>query len=187
MKTRFSASVWASLVLASSVTGFSSVPRNAVRNAIRASTTLIPPSFGRTLLAMSTTEENATNVEALSSSAAAVKTPIDTTDTLTIPMTFDEMIRQSATAMADAYQQKITRQILRILLPRSAENERLLQLIEEDVQKELRNSVLVPPDESWQGGIMQLYRVASLSCQEMLRYVRVVENEGMARGKQGIG
>ena len=71
--------------------------------------------------------------------------------------------------MEDAYKQGVNRQIVRILLPRSADNEQLLQYYEEDAEIETQQVVLVPPDESWQGGIMQLYRVASLSCREMLR------------------
>ena len=72
----------------------------------------------------------------------------------------------------------INRQIVRILLPRSADNDQLLQYYEtSDVeQTESDNKlVLCPTDETWQGGIMQLYRAASYASQEILRYVpRVV-------------
>ena len=93
----------------------------------------------------------------------------DTTDLLYIPRSFDEMVKQSSAAMRSAYQQGITRQIVRILLPRSSDNDQILQYIENDANNDLRNSILVPPDETWQGGIMQLYRAASISAQEMLR------------------
>jgi hypothetical protein len=55
------------------------------------------------------------------------------------------------------------------LLPRSADNDQLLQYYEDDAEAEMGETVLVPPDETWQGGIMQLYRAASYTCQEMLR------------------
>ena len=45
---------------------------------------------------------------------------------------------------------------------------------EDDAEIDMTDAVLVPPDETWQGGIMQLYRAASFSAQEMLRYVLVV-------------
>lgn len=72
----------------------------------------------------------------------------------------------------------IDRQIVRICLPRSANNDQLGAFYEADVTGEGNSNqnydpyadiVLVPPDETWQGGIMQLYRSASLACQEILR------------------
>ena len=59
--------------------------------------------------------------------------------------------------------------VLRILLPRSAENDQLLQYYEDDAKDGMGDTVLVPPDETWQGGIMQLYRAASFASQEILR------------------
>ena len=91
------------------------------------------------------------------------------TDSLVIPLSFDEMVRQSSTAMKDAYSLGITRQTVRILLPRSADNDQILQYIEDEVKFNMASAVLVPPDETWQGGIMQLYRAASVTCQEILR------------------
>ena len=88
---------------------------------------------------------------------------------LYVPLTFDEMIRQSSTAMEEAYSQGISRQMIRILLPRSANNDQLLQYYEDDADTDMVETVLAPPDETWQGGIMQLYRAASFSCQELLR------------------
>ena len=71
--------------------------------------------------------------------------------------------------MADAYAQGISRQMIRILLPRSADNDNLLQYFEDDADGSMSQIILAPPDETWQGGIMQLYRAASFACQEMLR------------------
>ena len=121
------------------------------------------PPFAVTVLGMSTKDETTTAV-----SESSASTDIST-QPLSIPLSFDEMIRQSTSAMEDAYKQGVNRQIVRILLPRSADNEQLLQYYEEDAEIGTQQVVLVPPDESWQGGIMQLYRVASLSCREMLR------------------
>jgi hypothetical protein len=108
-------------------------------------------------LAMSTTDDK-TETEAT--------TPIME---MIIPLSLDEMVKQSSTAMADAYAKGVTRQTLRILLPRSADNDQLLQYYEDDAEAEMGETVLVPPDETWQGGIMQLYRAASYTCQKMLR------------------
>jgi hypothetical protein len=93
--------------------------------------------------------------------------------TIYIPLSFDEMVKQAASTMEDAVQAGKKRQILRILLPRSKDNENLLQFLETEVDdpNAYVDTVLVPPDETWQGGIMQLYRAASLACQEILRCV----------------
>lgn len=90
---------------------------------------------------------------------------------LLIPVSFEEMVKQTASAMEDAYKQGKTRQIVRILLPRSGTNDQLLQYFEDDAESDLSDVVLAPIDETWQGGIMQLYRSASFACQEVLRYV----------------
>merc|ERR1712176_40591 len=75
--------------------------------------------------------------------------------------------------MEDAMKAGKKRQILRILLPRSADNDNIGQFFETEVVDPdpsiYVDTVLVPPDETWQGGIMQLYRAASLACQEILR------------------
>lgn len=98
-----------------------------------------------------------------------------TPETIYIPLSFEEMVKQVSSTMEDAMKAGKRRQILRILLPRSADNENLGQFYETDVIDPDRSvyvdTVLRPPDETWQGGIMQLYRAASLSCQEILRCV----------------
>jgi hypothetical protein len=96
-------------------------------------------------------------------------TTMSVTDQLRIPISFEEMVKQVSSAMEDAYAQGKTRQILRVMLPRSANNDNLLQYFEEDAENSLEESVLVPIDETWQGGIMQLYRAASFTCQAVLR------------------
>jgi hypothetical protein len=93
----------------------------------------------------------------------------DITDDLYFPMTFDEMVKQASSTMKDAYAEGITRQVIRIFLPRAAGNDNLLQYYEGEAQDEIEETVLVPPDETWQGGIMQLYRACSYSCQKILR------------------
>lgn len=93
------------------------------------------------------------------------------TKDLYFPLTFDDMVKQTSSAMQSAYDKGMTRQTIRILLPRSTDSENLLQYYENDAEQEMGETVLVPPDETWQGGIMQLYRACSYSCQEILRYV----------------
>jgi len=82
------------------------------------------------------------------------------------------MVRQAATAMKEAKAAGTTRQIIRVLLPRDAENDRLGTFFETDGDTDASSSSavsLVPPDESWQGGIMQLLRAASPTCEQILR------------------
>eukprot|EP00591_Stephanopyxis_turris_P005001 CAMPEP_0195514814 /NCGR_PEP_ID=MMETSP0794_2-20130614/6092_1 /TAXON_ID=515487 /ORGANISM="Stephanopyxis turris, Strain CCMP 815" /LENGTH=272 /DNA_ID=CAMNT_0040643139 /DNA_START=328 /DNA_END=1146 /DNA_ORIENTATION=- len=79
-------------------------------------------------------------------------------------------------AMNDAYDAGITRQTVRVMLPRDPSSGNLGQYYENDAGGvnsnnvfTADNTVLVPPDETWQGGIMQLYRAAAPTCQEILR------------------
>lgn len=97
-------------------------------------------------------------------------------DEIRIPLSFEEMVNQVSNAMEDAYKQGKTRQILRVLLPRSASNDQLLQYYEDDAQDGDTDIVLAPTDETWQGGIMQLYRSASYTTQGLLRYVMSLRN-----------
>ena len=78
---------------------------------------------------------------------------------LTIPLTYSEMITQTSAAMSEAYSQGYSRQIVRILLPRDARSGNLGEYYEGEAQTEKGKSgemKLVPTDESWQGGIMQV-------------------------------
>lgn len=81
------------------------------------------------------------------------------------PLTVEEMIRQVTTATKEASEQGMNRQIVRILLPRDASSADLGTFVESDN----REILLVPPDESWQGGIMQLYRAAAPTASEILQ------------------
>jgi len=86
-----------------------------------------------------------------------------------VPLNFNEMVNQASKAMNDAYAAGITRQIVRVLLPRDSANGQLGKFFEDDVEIDAANVVLVPPDETWQGGIMQLYRSAEPTCRNILR------------------
>ncbi|KAL3942425.1 MAG: hypothetical protein SGBAC_003384 [Bacillariaceae sp.] len=102
-------------------------------------------------------------------SETKVLTKEEITESLYFPLTFDDMVKQTSSTMQDAYDKGMTRQTIRILLPRSTDSEKLGQYYESDAEDAMGDSVLVPPDETWQGGIMQLYRACSYSCQEILR------------------
>ena len=66
----------------------------------------------------------------------------------------------------------MTRQIVRILLPRDAASGQLGELYEAKAETDGRSMSrkvrLVPTDESWQGGIMQLYHSAEPSARDIL-------------------
>jgi hypothetical protein len=95
------------------------------------------------------------------------------TDNLVIPLSFDEMIRIASSAMNDAFDRGFSRQMCRVLLPRDPSNVNIGNFFENDANvDDTQGLVLVPLDESWQGGIMQLYRAAAPTCQALLRYVR---------------
>lgn len=103
--------------------------------------------------------------------APTTETSVDkVTESLTIPITFDEMVRMASSAMADAYEQGIKRQMMRVLLPRDPSNEQIGVFFENDADVDTQNLVLFPIDESWQGGIMQLYRAAQPTVESILRY-----------------
>eukprot|EP00533_Pseudo-nitzschia_delicatissima_P008675 CAMPEP_0116097278 /NCGR_PEP_ID=MMETSP0327-20121206/10625_1 /TAXON_ID=44447 /ORGANISM="Pseudo-nitzschia delicatissima, Strain B596" /LENGTH=345 /DNA_ID=CAMNT_0003589029 /DNA_START=108 /DNA_END=1145 /DNA_ORIENTATION=- len=119
--------------------------------------------------------ETATEVEASTykSAKATSEEPMARPSTIYIPLSFDEMVKQVSSAMEDAMKEGKKRQMIRLLLPRSSDSENLGQFFETDVVDPdpsiYTDTVLVPPDETWQGGIMQLYRAASLACTEILR------------------
>jgi len=96
------------------------------------------------------------------------------TKRLSVPLSFNEMCKEVASAMSDSYNEYgMTRQIVRVLLPRDPSNAQLGMLYENDAilssNSRFGNVSLVPPDETWQGGIMQLYRAATPTCCEILR------------------
>ena len=142
------------------------------------STSPAPSRSAVQLYAESSSPETATSVESSTdeSTTDASEETSARPSTIYIPLSFEEMVKQVSSAMEDAMKAGKKRQTLRILLPRSSDNEDLGQFFETDVvdpdPSAYVDTILVPPDESWQGGIMQLYRAASLSCQEILRYVQ---------------
>lgn len=79
------------------------------------------------------------------------------------------MVNQASKAVNDAYEAGISRQMMRVLLPRDPMNAQLGQFYEDDAEVDTANVILVPPDETWQGGIMQLYRSAEPTCRSILR------------------
>lgn len=93
--------------------------------------------------------------------------------TLSVPLTFKDMITATSDAVMAASSQGLTRQTVRILLPRDPTSRNIGTYFEDDVDVESRTDtwLLAPPDESWQGGIMQLYRAAAPSAQAFLRKI----------------
>jgi len=87
-----------------------------------------------------------------------------------MPQSYSEMVRQVSAAMRDASDQSINHQIVRVCLPRDATNTNLGVYSEGLLDVDSQNIVLVPPDESWQGGIMQLYYSAAPTMSDALRY-----------------
>ena len=90
----------------------------------------------------------------------------------------DETSTSSSSTATTSSTPKCTRQIIRILLPRDSKSAQLGQYYENDLSFEemsnqnildLDSITLVPPDETWQGGIMQLYRAISVPTKLLLR------------------
>jgi len=108
--------------------------------------------------------------------AAETETTTEATKTassssLSIPLSCDQMIRQVASAMKEAAAvQGNTRQIVRILLPRDSTYGDLGKKSETGSEDSVSIS-LVPTDESWQGGIMQLYRAAAPTTEKIMKQV----------------
>jgi len=91
------------------------------------------------------------------------------TESLDVPLSYNEMINQVSRAVKDANEAGIARQIIRILLPRDSGNADLGRFTEADANEGIAETILVPPDDTWQGGIMQLYRAASPTCEDILK------------------
>ena len=75
-----------------------------------------------------------------------------------VPITYAEMVREAARSMKEAASNGETRQIIRLLLPRDKTSGDLGKYMEASSMEEIpmEDLALAPPDESWQGGIMQL-------------------------------
>lgn len=113
------------------------------------------------------------------------------------------MVRQVASAIKEALADGKTRQIVRVLLPRDDTSGDFGKYLEsESVSNsnsllEATQISLVPPDESWQGGIMQLYRAAAPTGERIVRQVmttrgglppRIVEDRSVDEsGVDGVG
>ena len=91
-------------------------------------------------LSMST---ESSSTETSTKATTPLSTPKDTTDDLIIPLSLEEMVKESANAMKDAYEMGKTRQMVRILLPRSSDNDQLLLAIESDASIDTGDVVLV--------------------------------------------
>lgn len=112
---------------------------------------------------------------------AANKNAAAAAASVAMPLTWDEMIRQAASAMNLATESGVSRQIVRVMLPRDATNADFGKFFEGESNTENDsptaaaaasvNTVLCPTDESWQGGIMQLYRSAAPTATSLLRQV----------------
>mmetsp|Transcript_4653 Transcript_4653/g.8331 ORF Transcript_4653/g.8331 Transcript_4653/m.8331 type:complete len:377 (-) Transcript_4653:186-1316(-) len=139
--------------------------------------------------------------ETSAATAVAEPTTESINNSLEIPLSYNEMVLQASQCMSDAYLAGLTRQIVRILLPRDANADRLGVQFEADAQTDDRQAdlKLVPNDESWQGGIMQLYRAASPTTKDILRQLcttsattgvppRIIEDRGIDEsGVDGVG
>ena len=126
----------------------------------------VPPSF-------STTNSNTD-----STTAASTPSIDEINSQISVPKTLNELINQVSTSIklaqedGDGSSEK-TRQIIRILLPRDSKSAQLGQYFESEIENsnslDLDSFTLVPPDETWQGGIMQLYRAISIPAKLILR------------------
>jgi len=123
----------------------------------------------------SSVEDGTTTAAAASSSSAEEGESMYVASEIEVPLSFDQMVRQAAAAMRDAYDKGMKRQTVRILLPRDPSSGQIGRYFEPDAQLDTTELILAPPDESWQGGIMQLYRSCEPACEEILRYYSPVE------------
>ena len=153
----------------------------AILMLLASSTTGFAVTVGRRTAAGSTSTSTALymthddmDAPSTTSTTSATSTPTKAALLLAVPLQWDEMVRQAATAMKQAAAAGQTRQMVRILLPRDRAANDLGQAVEELVSDDtLSESVLTPPDESWQGGIMQLYRAALPTATAILRRLAV--------------
>lgn len=114
----------------------------------------------------------------LSSSTGVSEVLTTKSEMMEVPLTVDEMVKQISVTMLEAKEVSgIDKQIVRMLLPRDVNSANLGTMYEKDNSNanndddigEETEFILVPPDESWQGGIMQLYRAAVPTGQEIVK------------------
>jgi len=109
----------------------------------------------------------------VSDDVKAELSPNNMPDKIIMPLSFDEMVQMTSQAMADAYEKGLTRQTIRLLLPRDPANIQLGQMFENDANIDTNYLVLSPCDETWQGGIMQLYRAAVPTMKAAIRELSI--------------
>jgi len=159
-----------SVTLSLLVAGASAFAPIQVQNQARSLQTSIPKNAA---IVLQSTEASSSETATTSSTSESNGDP---NSKITVPFSFNDMVKDTALAMSDAKAEGINRQIIRILLPRDPNSGNLGQYFEEDIEVEggsrgTQDLLLAPPDESWQGGIMQLYRAALPSAKEILRKV----------------
>merc|ERR1719162_121704 len=132
-----------------------------------------PLSYSTMTTTRMTEDSSSSSQQGINTEKTSTSTDVATTPKMYVPLSLDEMVKQVSSTMEDAMTVNKRRQILRILLPRSSDNDQFGSFYETNVidpdSSTYIDTILVPPDETWQGGIMQLYRAASLACQEILR------------------
>lgn len=185
---KFRSCIFASLLI-NSTTAFSVSGGPGFQNVARASSVPVAKS---THLFQSTDVDAVTGDNATATSASSPNSLLD------VPLTYNDMVRDASTAMEEAKAQGINRQIIRVLLPRDPNSGNLGQYFEDEVtEMDTQGLLLAPPDESWQGGIMQLYRAASPTAKNILRKIggdvggvppKVVEDRSVDEsGVDGVG
>ena len=114
---------------------------------------------------------------------------------VSVPLSLEEMVRQAASAVKEAAAGGQSKQIVRLLLPRDSGSGDFGRYLEGSSVDATEIS-LVPPDESWQGGIMQLYRAAAPMTEMVMREItaasglpsRVQEDRSVDEsGVDGVG
>lgn len=97
---------------------------------------------------------------------------------VSVPLSLEEMVRQAASAVKQAAANGQTKQIVRVLLPRDSGSGDFGRYLEGNAVDAAEIS-LVPPDESWQGGIMQLYRAAAPMTEMIVREITSSSSSSM--------
>ena len=97
-----------------------------------------PPASGKNSIRYA---ENALFLSAEITESSAAATTAEINNSLQIPLTYNEMVSQVSECMSDAYEKEgLSRQIVRILLPRDANNDQLGQYYEAEAQTADRRS-----------------------------------------------
>lgn len=124
--------------------------------------------------AFSVSNKNGAPSSSVPTTTALFETTAETkteTQELSVPLSLDEMVRQASSAVKKAATAGQTKQIVRLLLPRDSGSGDFGRYLEGDPSIDAAEISLVPPDESWQGGIMQLYRAAAPMTEMVVREI----------------